>query len=346
MAIEYGILKNWDDVLEKLPTEQSDIYFSSAYVFLYENEQDKAECFIYKNGSQVYLFPYLKRENHLCNESFFDFETAYGYGGPVASSIDPDFIAAAESVLFDTCRRNGFVAGFMRSSPWLDNQKVIADVSRLTLDRKTVLMDLRPTEEEIWSEQIHSKHRNVIRKAEREGLTFEVDAAFEHIGAFVEMYSSTMQRLNADDFYFFSEDYFTRFETSMAGNAFLGLVRFEDKIISAALFMHQGIYGHYHLSGSLPEFRRLAPNNLLIYKAALHLKTLGVRFFHLGGGSDSSPENTLFKFKRRFSPICRDFYIGKFIFDSELYAEICAQWERDNPQKRVEFDHLLLKYRY
>jgi serine/alanine adding enzyme len=344
--IEFGVETKWNEFLSLVPLSLRDIYFSEEYLSLYESGTDSAECFFYRDAGNIYLFPYLKRR-HILNESlFYDFETAYGYGGPTSNCTDPDFLQAAEVAFTETCRSAGMIAGFVRFCPWLNNHEMIVDSSRLLFDRKTVLMDLAPDEEEIWSGEIHSKHRNVIRKAEREGLEFEVDEGFEHMGEFSALYLETMKRLGADEFYYFSEEHFSRFGNMMAANAFLGLIRHEGAIVSAAIFMHHGIYGHYHLAGSRADYQKLAPNNLLIYKVALHLKTLGARFFHLGGGSDSSPDNTLFKFKRRFSPTCRYFFVGKFIFDAKQYEEICKDWEMDNPEKQKKFGKLLLKYRY
>lgn len=346
MTAEYCVLRDWESILSEFPEEKSDVYFHQDYVSLYENENEVTECFSYRDSGKLYLFPYLKRENRIRTETFYDFETAYGYGGPIANTDDAKFLQAAETALIETCKKNGLVAGFVRFCPWLDNHQLIADPSRLLLSRRTVLMDLTSDEETIWMEQIHSKHRNVIRKAEHANLTFEVDDSFENLHEFVDLYRDTMQRLDADDFYLFSDQYFARFRNSMTGKAFLGLVRCEGKIVAAAIFLHQGFFGHYHLAGSLHSHQHLAPNNLLIFQAAMHLKAKGVRYFHLGGGTDSSPDNSLLKFKRRFSPICRDFYVGKFVFNTKQYDEVCRMWSEEFPEKSEKFGHLLLKYRF
>lgn len=322
------------------------MYFTVEYLSLYESAVDAAECFVYRSESDIYLLPYLKRTNQVGGEVFFDFETPYGYGGPLSSSRDSGFLRQAELALCDACSASGIVAGFVRFSPWLNNHDLVVDQSSLLFDRKTVAMDLAVDESEIWTKQIHSKHRNVIRKAEREGLTFEADVDFKCLDAFIELYRGTMDRLNADDFYFFSEENFGSLGEALHGQAFLGVVRYQGQIVSAAIFLHDGVYGHYHLSGSDPAYQRLAPNNFMIYKAALHLKSVGVKRFHLGGGNDASEQNSLFKFKRRFSPECLDFYIGKFVFDPQTYNRVCKQWEQDFPNKSIQYGNRLLKYRY
>lgn len=333
-------------MLLEIPTSARDVYFSVAYLSLYESELDSAECFVFRSGDDIYLLPYLKRSHRIEGAVYYDFETAYGYGGPLSNSCDPDFLRQAEQALYEACSAADIFAGFVRFSPWLKNHKLIIEQSCLLFDRKTVAMDLSVDEIEIWTKQVHSKHRNVIRKAEREGLTFEVDEDFKYMDAFIYLYRGTMQRLEADDFYFLSDEHFHLFSEVMRGKAFLGLVYYMGEIVSAAIFLHDGVYGHYHLSGSDAAYQHLAPNNFMLYRAGLHLKKIGVERFHLGGGSDGNEDNSLFKFKSRFSPECLDFYIGKFVFHPQIYNKVCMQWEQDFPDKTAMYGNRLLKYRY
>lgn len=346
MTIKGKILNRWNDILAELPNELSDIYFSWPYVSTYESAKDTAECFLYRDKDNIYLFPYLKRINKLFNETFYDFETPYGYGGPIANSTDQHFIQSAENAFVETCKDNGMVAGFVRLCPWLKNHEMIADSSRLLFDRKTILMDLTPNTDQIWMEQVHARHRRCIKKAEKEGLAFEVDTDFKYIDEFIDLYNKTMRRVGADEFYFFPPQYFKSFIEKVNNNAFLGVVRYNGTIIAATIIIHDKIYGHYHLGCSNHEFLKLKPNNFMLYKAALYLKKLGIQHFHLGGGSDSSPDNSLYIFKYHFSQNSLDYYIGKFVFDSEHYNKICARWEHNNPEKVDQFKNHLLKYRF
>ncbi len=79
---------------------------------------------------------------------------------------------------------------------------------------------------------------------------------------------------------------------------------------------------HYHLSGSVLEYRNLAPSNLLLYKAALWGCEQGFKTFHLGGGVGSGEDN-LYKFKAAFNRNSDyRFSIGKEIFDESTYARL------------------------
>ncbi len=155
-----------------------------------------------------------------------------------------------------------------------------------------------------------------------------------------------MKRLNVDDFYFFSDEYFQGFIENLKGKAFLGTVLLDDKIVGAALFMYMGGFGHYHLAGSNREKGNLGINNYLLWKTIEEFSGMNLLQFHLGGGTSSLLDDSLYKFKRAFSRNEKDFYIGKWIFDNKLYEEICEEWRNNYPYLNEKYGNLLLKYRY
>lgn len=346
MNKEALITDNWNTYLDFFQEDLMDIYFTEEYVKLYEDQDSKAECFIYQKGERIFLFPYLKKRINIIDGDWFDFETAYGYGGPLCNVQDHSFIedAWAEFKLFST--ENRVVAGFVRFHPLLNNHRFVDGDHNVMFDRKTVFVDLTLTEKQLWEEQIHPKHRNVIRKAEEAGLVYKVDEEFVYLDAFVSIYHDTMKRLNTEEFYLFSDRYFTDIKKTLSKNAFLGLVFLDGRAISSSIFLHYGKFGHYHLSGSLDEYLHCYPNNFLLFNTILYMKEKGLKCFHLGGGTDGSSGNGLYKFKRRFSKQETDFYIGKIIFDKNKYDKICGIWENENPDKKEKYGNILLKHRY
>lgn len=334
----------WNSYLEYFEEKRKDVYFTEEYVKLYESNRDIAECFVYKDSNRVFLLPYLKRKIEILNGEHFDFETAYGYGGPIANTDDPSFIENALNEFLLLAKKNKIVAGFIRFHPLLNNHFYLVDKINIAFDRKTMIMNLGLGEDEIWK-SIHPKHRNSIRKAQKFGLQFVVDEKLKHLNAFKEIYKLTMNRLRTDAFYFFKDEYFNRLK-NLNENIFLGLVYFGVKIISSALFLRYGRYGHYHLAGSLEDYTCYGPNNFLLYETALFLKKQGIKGFHLGGGINNSENNSLYKFKRRFSDNELSFYIGKLILDVAVHKEACDIWEKRFPDKGQIYRNLCLKYRY
>jgi len=336
--------KKWNSLLDLFGEDKRDIYFTESYAALYEDESSKAECFVYKEGDNVLIFPYIKREIALLS-GYYDFETPYGYGGPIANTDDVAFIERAFDAFSSAAGENKMVAGLIRFHPLLDNQAPFKVKSGVVFDRKTVAMDLTPEAEKIWEEQIHSKHRNSIRKAEKAGLLFTVDTDLSCMDIFMNMYKETMERLEVPSFYYFSRGYFEGMK-ALKGDAFFGIVSLGNKPIAGGLFFKHGIFGHYHLAGSLDEYKEYTPNNFLLYNTALYLKSKGVKLFHLGGGSDTDPDNKLYKFKRRFSDNERSFHIGKIVLNESVYKKVCDIWEEKFPEKKNKYKNFLLKYSY
>lgn len=344
--MQVELLSHWNDLLVTLPGTEQDVYFKEEYVRLYETEAEKAVCCVASEGGQMMLFPYLCRTFEFMGKEYHDFETAYGYGGPVWNNADDTFKEKALMCMVEELGKKNYIAGFVRFHPLLQNQEAFDTVGRLIADRHTVAINLDQSMDDVWSNEIHSKNRNVIRKAEKAGCTFAADDKYEHLEDFIRLYDSTMDKLSADGFYYFNDDYYKHLVEGIP-NSFLGCVKdAEGKIISSAIFMYSGTYGHYHLSGSDKTQLSLSPNNLMLWEAAKELQKRGVKRFHLGGGTTGNEDDSLFLFKRRFSKDICQFYIGKLIFNEVIYNAICADWEQKNPQKAEHYKHHLLKYKY
>ncbi|MBQ3690762.1 MAG: GNAT family N-acetyltransferase [Bacteroidales bacterium] len=338
------ISESWNHILNNFSPKNRDIYFKEEYLRLYETETEKAVCCIVEKGDSKMLFPFLSRTFEYQEHTLLDFETAYGYGGPIWNNADDDFKSEALLLMSETLKNNNYVAGFVRFHPLLDNYKQF-NIGRVVEDRKTVAINLALEENEIWMKEIHTKNRNVIKKGEKSGLKFVVDNDYNYLDDFIRLYNATMDKLDASDFYYFKQSYYQQFKKSLP-DSFLGVVLYEGKVVSAAIFMYEGEYGHYHLAGSDVSALKLSPNNFMLWHAALELKRRGVKTFHLGGGTTSSEDDTLFCFKSRFSNSTRQFCLGKLIFNSNLYEQICLEWELNNPSKAEHYKHFLLKYKY
>lgn len=338
------ISEDWNHILNSFIPENRDIYFLEEYVRLYETENEKATCCIIRDSEKIMLFPFLCRTFEYQGMIFHDFETAYGYGGPVWQHADVHFRTTALQMMVDELKHQNYVAGFIRFHPLLANYEGFT-VGQLIKDRKTVAIDISLDENDIWMQEIHTKNRNVIKKGEKSGLKFIVDNEFKYLPEFIRLYDATMDKLEAADFYYFKQQYYDELVKKLP-NSFLGVVLHEGKVVSAAIFMYDGKYGHYHLSGSDVSALKLSPNNYMLWHAALELKKRGVKVFHLGGGTTSSDDDSLLCFKSRFSRNTYQFCLGKLIFNQNLYEKICIDWVQKNPDKAEQYKHFLLKYKY
>lgn len=336
------IVEYWNEKLEKFSENQKDIYFYEDYVKLATGNNEIPLCIVCEEDEKIILLPFLRSSY----KEYYDFETPYGYGGPISNCDDKEWNEKALKAIIDFFVNNQYLAGFVRFHPLLNNADLCRNVFTVIDDRKTIVIDTSVSGEEIWQNQIHSKNRNMIRKAEKNGLEFIRDNEFKYMEDFKRLYNTTMQRLDADGFYFFDDEYYKRFIEIFKGKGFLGCISKCSEIIGAALFMYENDYGHYHLAGSNRDYSSLGTNNLLLWKVACEMHKNGVKDFHLGGGTNGDEENSLYKFKCTFSPNTKQFSIGKIIFNKNAYDEICSEWAKNNPEKAEKYKYHLLKYRY
>lgn len=340
-----AIATRWNHLLEDFAPHQTDVYYTEEYLRLNCLAGQDAMCLIATEDEKIFLLPFIRNTIQHEGSTYYDFETAYGYGGAIVNTDNKLFIQSAWDAALVHFKTNGYICGFVRFHPLLKNYTHVPEKIRTIYDRHTVAINLHPEIDDIWMQQIQTGNRSDILRAGRRGLTFRLADLQEGIEIFRSIYDTTMDRLHADLFYYFTDAYFADMQKALP-NMCIGIVEFESEPVAAAIFMHNGFYAHYHLSGSKREYQRLCPNNFMLWNAVLLMKEQGCRYLHLGGGTDGDIENPLYRFKQKFSTDRYDFVIGKLIFNSEIYESVCAVWEQFNPEKKEIYKNLLLKYHY
>lgn len=339
------ITEHWNQYLSSFAPEQKDVYYTEEYVRLYETEAERALCYVYNEDNKCFLMPFLSRAFLHKGVTYYDFETAYGYGGPIYNTDDETFIQNAWAAFMEYANQNNYICGFVRFHPIMNNVKAFEDFGKLYFDRKTIAIDLSGGIDATWMNEIHTKNRNVIKKGEKNGLKFIVDDKYEHLPEFITLYNSTMDKLSAEDFYYFPDSYYENLRNNIP-DSLLGLVEHQGKIVAAAIFFYSLPYGHYHLAGSDRSALNLSPNNFLLWNAAKELTARGVQKFHLGGGTDGSEENSLYQYKRKFSKSEYQFSFGKLMLNQDVYDCVVDEWAAKNPEKAEKLKYILLKYKY
>jgi lipid II:glycine glycyltransferase (peptidoglycan interpeptide bridge formation enzyme) len=185
---------------------------------------------------------------------------------------------------------------------------------------ETVSIDLTRTEEEMWR-QTRENHRRDIRRLEKLNFAPVVDD-WNLYGEFARMYRQTMMRLGAESSYHFSDEYFADLRTALGDKLHLCcVVSSADRVAAGGLFTSVNDIMEYHLSGSDPEYRRLAPTKLMMHFMRLWGKRGGYSVLHLGGGVGSQSD-ALHEFKAGFSPDRHVFRTCRMITNEGRYAAL------------------------
>lgn len=313
--------KEWDELVCSFANY--DVYYLSSYVKAFQIHGDgEPQLFYYNENGLRGIYVYMKRNTAI--EGIYDSITPYGYGGFLLEGDDSnENMNALWNAYVDKMKSENIVDNFVRYHPVLANavpMKTCSDVIDLG---KTVSMDLT-SEEVIWK-NIHSKNRNMIRKAEKNGIVIKHGQGLELFDDFIKIYNATMDKDNAEPYYYFKPEFYKSIHEDLKDNYEMFWAEYDGKIIAMSIMIFANGRLNYHLSGSDLQYRNLAPSNLLLYKAAMWGMEKGMKTFHLGGGVGSGEDN-LYKFKiafNRFSD-CQ-FSIAKHIFDNEKYDELVAE---------------------
>lgn len=313
--------KEWDNLVQSFTNY--DVYYLSGYVKAFQIHGDgEPQLFYYDEKGLRGIYVYMKRKTAI--EGVFDSITPYGYGGfLLEGDTSEENVKALWTAYVDRMKEENIVDNFVRYHPVLANavpMKTCSDVIDLG---KTVAMDLT-SEEVIWK-NIHSKNRNMIRKAEKNGIVIKHGQGLELFNDFIKIYNATMDKDNAEAYYYFKPEFYKSIHEDLKDNYEMFWAEYEGKIIAMSIMIFANGRLNYHLSGSDLQYRNLAPSNLLLYKAAIWGMEKGMKTFHLGGGVGSGEDN-LYKFKiafNRFSD-CQ-FSIAKHIFDQSKYDELVEE---------------------
>lgn len=308
-----------------------DIYFEEKYGSLYEKmENGKVDIFEYKNELGSIRSMFIKREipMKIDNKTYYDLITPYGYGGPIVvdcvdNSLRQELVQEYYKSFKAYCEANDIVSEFIRFHPILENYIDFKDIYNTQYMRKTLGTNLKDFDDPVQSE-FSKSCKKVIRRALRNGITFDIEKSPDKVDEFKDIYYSTMDRNDANEYYYFDDEYFNNIINNFKENVILVKAIYKEKTIAAGWYFIFDKIIHIHLSGTLNEYLNLSPAYILRYAVTLWGKENGYELIHHGGGRSNSEEDSLFEFKKRFAKNTEfDFYIGKKVWDIDVYNKLC-----------------------
>jgi len=319
--------EEWDTIVRSFPNH--DVYYLSGYVKPFMLHGDGEPCLLYAKGETwraIYVF--MKRNTFV--EGVYDAITPYGYGGVLFDGTYSQKDLQQFWVSFnDTMRKEGIIDNFVRFHPVLNNVSLAKDYTPVIDLGKTIVIDLS-SPDVIWN-NMSSKKRGKIRKAEKNGIEIHHGQEKDLFNEFMPIYNATMEKDGASEYYYFEMPFYEAIHEGLKDNYEMFYATLEEKIIMMSIILYCNGQMHYHLSGSLHEYRNLEPNNVLLYKAALWGYEHGLKTFHLGGGVGSS-DDPLYTFKAGFNRHSNcQFSIGKQIIDTVKYNDLVRMKKEENP---------------
>lgn len=307
-----------------------DIYFEPAYAALYQTKDSEAVEYRFETNYGVITNLFLKRKIDIeigADAPYYDLVTPYGYGGPVIHSVaagrKDDLIAAYMEDFLEYTRAQHIVAEFVRFHPIIGNGVDFQEAYNAIYDRKTV--GTRLTYEDVIATEFSRHRRKDIRRIlKNPDIHYEIDEHPDSLDEFVAVYYSTMDRDQADDYYYFGKAYFRQMLERFPDHITTGKVFLGNQLIAMGVYFRYGRFLHAHLSGTISEYLEYSPAYILKYALALYGHEKGYEVIHYGGGSSPSPDNSLYRFKREFGKNTEfDFYLAKKVWNAEVYQKLC-----------------------
>jgi CelD/BcsL family acetyltransferase involved in cellulose biosynthesis len=324
----------WAAVLRNAP--QYDFYHLPGYHALAESRGDgAARLFVHEEGEYTIALPLLLRplnkEAGLNAEGLQDATSAYGYAGPVFShpEMPEPVLRNFREALDAELAEMGVIAVFSRLHPLISQRGILAGLGECVAGGETVSIDLTLPDDR-QRMQFRSDHRRGIHRALRAGMAAVEDAQLRFLGDFIDVYTETMRRVNAADYYFFDRAYFDELisrEDSRI-HLFVALSAGGEVAAGALMLSCNGIL-QYHLGGTRGEYMGLAPMKLLFDTARLWAMERDFKVFHLGGGVGSQADS-LFHFKAGFSDRRHPFFTWRWALDPAACERLALEKERWN----------------
>lgn len=321
-----------------------DIYYQRDYVALYKKEDESIFEFEFKEGESYFYNIALKRPIKQIgalsvDEGYCDLETAYGYGGYLTNSTDVSFVERALAAYKQQCLSERIIAEFIRFNPLNSFPQQYSQLLPFNVhDRNTVIT--AAASYDVVSAQYKSSLKRNIRKASQSALEFyQVQENKEHYADdFYQLYVKTMNKNQAQSFYYFDKTYFE--QLLALESCLLFYVRYQGKIVNMILVLAGQECWYYHLGATDPDYYSLNTNPFM-FDRIISLACDQTKTLYFGGGTGADENDPLLVFKKKFSPTTLPFYIAGNIHNRDVYNRYVKTFDQQSPQSIRYF----LKYR-
>lgn len=334
--------KQWSDTLDLIPASHKDVNFLSGWYQSWSSHEENAEalCLNFIYGDYIFLYPFFRKKikDYDLATEYYDIQSAYGYGGVIVNRSDiPQEIADKfNKYVTEWLHDNRVIAEFIRVHPLLSYFK--RNVEYIPV-RKNILIN---TSSEY---KIPDKHaRQNISKAIASNCTIVYDENCEYMNEFADLYLLTAERLRVRSFYKFSPEYFSLVKSLLKKYTVLIHILKDDTIVASGLLFKHHEKGNLHLTASKVEYQILRANDLLYYATIQYSIDNQIKVLNVGGGLGNKPDDSLLRFKSKFSNNLTDIYIGKNILNKAVFDKITKTWELRHPELVLKYCNYFLKY--
>lgn len=294
-----------------------DIYFTPEYGKACEYS-DNAEWELCQYKDLIYV--YLKRPIEYEGKIYYDLITPYGYSGYYYENKKTfdDFIP----IFRKNAKERNYITEVVRQNPYLNININSYDI----ITSKTIYSININDSENInnYLKLTNKSNRRMINKAYKNNLKFKILEYNnnKNLKDFKKIYNLTMKNLNSKKYFYFNKDYYENIN-----NCFIACVYFNNILYASCIIFKFKNLLHYHIGGSLLEYKQLGCNNFLHYNVIDYGIKNNYILYILGGGVLEN--DNLSKFKKKLSNKEYNYIIYKNILNKEIYNKLSQNINTD-----------------
>lgn len=323
--------KRWQYALDQCPY---DFYALPSYCDVEAQRMGGSAIALYiSKENKILLIPLIKRNlpSKIVNEehqNWFDATSPYGYSGIVTNILENDiagYLEEHKDMCLKTLQENRICNIFVRLHP------IFNDYDNLPWGcfRKhgeVYWIDLTKSHEEL-NKMVRPRFRSYINASIKNGAKVRIDEQFSHYDTFIQMYYNTMEDVGAENWYFFSKDYFYQLKEALGEKLKLVLVEVDGTVFAAGLYTECNKIVEYHLSGKHKSEEWAHLTKLMMVYVRDWAKSRGNVIFHLGGGVGATQSSPLTFFKSGFTKNTRIFCSWRVISEESVYQSLLENWK-------------------
>lgn len=219
------------------------------------------------------------------------------WGGPLVKDENSEVYHSLLIELDNIISNKAIYTQFRNLFDTSDLTYILADKGYLLQEHLDIIVDLTKSEQELW-EEVNSKRKNEIRRAEKEGTIFKVSENRSDIAPSYEILKEVYDRakLPLPEKSFFE----VAFDTLGADIFKIFLAIYKGNIIGTmyTLCYKDTIYDWY--AGSYQKYYQKYPNDLIPWKVFLWGKENGFNKFDFGGAGKPGLPYGVREYKKKF----------------------------------------------
>lgn len=221
------------------------------------------------------------------------------WGGPLIKNEDSKVLDIILKEYNQSIKGKAIYSQFRNLWGWNDEEKKIFEKNGYTYEEHlNIVVDLTKSQDELWKD-VHSKRRNEIRRAKKEGVIFSVDTSLDALKRCYEIIEEVYSyaKLPCPSFTFFKA-LFENSEERIGLKLFTA--KYKNNIIGCmlALVFKDIIYDFY--AGSMKKFYNKYPNDLIPWEIFLWGKKNVYKIFDFGGAGKPNVPYGVRDYKLKF----------------------------------------------